>query len=370
MRASCLIVFIQVLLVTSAWAQQSKDASQPQAENVILVSMDGLRWQELFGGADLRLMNEEAGDVKDVPALKKRFYRGEAVDRRQLLMPFFWSSFAKQGQVFGDPSQGSSVKCTNGQFFSYPGYNELLVGFGDPKITSNDKNYNQNTTVLEWLNNTPKYKGSVAAFASWDVFPYIINDRRSGIEVNAGWQPLKHASNQAALEEINKSAEGMPKYWDNVRYDYFTYRGAIEYMKLKKPRVLYVSLGETDDWAHAGRYDLYLDSARRNDDYIRELWETAQAMPQYAGKTTLILTTDHGRGDSREGWKSHGITIPGSDVMWVAVMGPNVEAKGVLSGATATQSQVAATVAQALGEDFTAHDPRVADPLDVFLAPR
>ena len=32
-------------------------------------------------------------------------------------------------------------------------------------------------------------------------------------------------------------------------------------MKLKHPKILCISLGETDDWAHAGEYTEYLDSA-------------------------------------------------------------------------------------------------------------
>ena len=353
-----------VLLLLLGFASSSNAG---KTENVILITMDGLRWQELFGGADLRLMTKEAGDVKDVPALKQRFYREDAVERRELLMPFFWSLIAKHGMVIGDPERESVAKCTNGLFFSYPGYNELLVGFGDPKIMSNDKKYNHNTTVLEWLNKKPAYSEQVAAFASWDVFPYIINDKRSGVYVNAGWQPLEHFHSASAKSETNLAADEMPKYWDNVRYDYFTFRGALEYLTMKRPRVLYVALGETDDWAHAGRYDLYLDSARRNDDYIRQLWEAAQSLPQYADTTTLILTTDHGRGDSREGWKSHGLTIPGSDRIWMAVLGPDTQARGLLSKVSATQSQVAPTVAAVLGEDFTASDDRIAEPLDVFL---
>ena len=116
----------------------------------------------------------------------------------------------------------------------------------------------------------------------------------------------------------------LPHYWDNIRYDYFTFRGAEESIKRDKPRVLYVAFGETDDWAHAGRYDLYLDAARRTDDYIERLWKTMQSLPQYAGKTSLLITTDHGRGDTLTGWKSHGTDHPGSDEIWIALLSPDI----------------------------------------------
>src|SRR5690606_30677692 len=114
---------------------------------------------------------------------------------------------------------------------------------------------------------------------------------------------------------------------------------------------------------HQGRYDLYLDAAWRNDRYIQQLWETAQAMPEYAGRTTLVLTTDHGRGDIRDGWKNHGVNNPGSDRIWIAVMGPDTPPRGIRSDTQVTQGQVAATVAALLGEDFAASDERIAPPL-------
>ena len=334
-------------------------------ENVILITMDGLRWQELFGGADLRLINEDAGGVKQPAKLRERFYRDDVAARRAALMPFFWSTIARQGQVFGSPDHDCSVKVTNGRYFSYPGYSELLCGFGDPDIDSNDKVNNKNVTVVEWLHGKPAYRNRVAVFASWDVFPFIINADRSGVYVNAGWQPLAYFQDAATRTAYNTLARELPKYWSNVRYDAFTSRGAIEYLRTQKPRVLYVALGETDDWAHAGRYDLYLEAAFQNDDFVRQLWEATLAIDQYRGKTSLLITTDHGRGDGREGWKNHSSAIPGSDRMWIAVFGPDTPNMGIRHDVQATQSQVAATVAALLGEDFRHHSDRIAAPLEL-----
>ena len=334
-----------------------------KTENVILVTMDGFRWQELFGGADSRLMTEDAGDVEKPEALREKYYREDPLARRELLMPFFWSTVAKQGLVYGDPAENSSVTVTNGRFFSYPGYNELLCGFGDPSIDSNDKNNNKNVTVLEWLNRKPAFRGRVAAFASWDVFPYIVNAQRSGVYVNAGWQPLEVMSEEADLQRLNNLQLRLPRYWSSVRYDSITFQGASTYMQAKQPRVLYVALGETDDWAHVGRYDLYLDAARNNDTFIARLWQTAQSLPAYKGKTSLVITSDHGRGDGREAWKNHNTETPGSDRIWIAVLGPDIDADARTDDQKLTQSQVAATVAHLLGEDFCSTDPRIAAPI-------
>jgi hypothetical protein len=129
--------------------------------------------------------------------------------------------------------------------------------------------------------------------------------------------------------------------------------------------VLYVMLGETDEWAHGRRYDLYLDAAARNDRFIRRLWEAAQAMPEYANRTALVITTDHGRGESGKDWTDHGQKVPAAERIWIAVLGPGVAPLGVRSGVTVTQSQVAATVAALLGEDFRRDHPKAAPPLDL-----
>jgi arylsulfatase A-like enzyme len=190
-----------------------------------------------------------------------------------------------------------------------------------------------------------------------------LNQERSGIYVNAGWQDLEIFANEREKEQWNLLAHSLPRYWSEVRYDAFTYRGALEYLQVKRPRVLYVALGETDDWAHDGRYDQYLDAAYRTDQYIQGLWEACQRLDQYRDKTTLIITTDHGRGDDRDGWKSHGTSIPGSEYIWIAALGPDTSSLGQRTNVNVTQSQIAATVAALLGEDFTASDDRIAQPL-------
>jgi len=327
-------------------------SAERATENVILVMIDGLRWQEVFRGAEERLISKEAGGVKEVDVLREKYWRDKPEAAREVLMPFLWSTIAKDGQLFGNRDAGDEAKVLNKEHFSYPGYSETLCGFVDERIDSNDKNLNPNITVLEWLARRPAVGGRVAAFGSWDVFPYIINTARSGIPVNAGWMPLEVAEDPEALAAMNQAAEEVPRMWSGVRYDAFTAFGAREYLRVKKPRLLFVSLGEPDDWAHEGRYDQYLESTHTCDRQIAELWNTAQAMPEYAGKTSLVLTVDHGRGRDGDGWKNHSTDIPGSDEIWMAVLGPDTPALGQRQGTKTTQSQIAATVAALLGEDY------------------
>ena len=56
------------------------------------------------------------------------------------------------------------------------------------------------------------------------------------------------------------------------------------YLKSHQPRILFLSLGETDDWAHEGNYRRTLEALRQSDDRIRQLWDYLQATPQYRGQ--------------------------------------------------------------------------------------
>ncbi|MEN3339177.1 MAG: hypothetical protein V7647_2853 [Acidobacteriota bacterium] len=353
---ACFLFSLAILSVPAVAARQAP------AANVLVVTLDGMRWQEVFGGLASELLTKEAGGVSDPAALQQRFGGSTPEERREKLMPFLWGTVARQGQIFGDASSGSIARVTNGLRFSYPGYNELLTGSPDPRITSNDRVLNPNVTVLEWLNRRPAFAGKVAAFASWELLPWILNEQRSGIPSNAAGPPIPNPTSERD-RAIDEFAADLPAYWGEERFDAGTGLGALAYLRQHRPRVLYVMLGETDEWAHGRRYDLYLDAARRNDRFIRELWDAAQALPEYSGKTALVLATDHGRGESSESWTGHGEKVPESDRIWMALMGPGVRPAGVRSNVPSTQAQIAATIAALLGEDYVAAQPGAAPPL-------
>jgi hypothetical protein len=357
-----LLKLCSLCLVIGIAAGVASARQQSPVANVLVVTMDGMRWQEVFGGLQAELLTPKAGGVTDAGAIRQRFGAPTPEARREKLMPFLWTAIAAEGQVFGDESRGSVARVTNGLRFSYPGYNELLTGFADPRIDSNDKVANPNVTVLEWLNRRPAFAGKVAAFASWELLPWILNEPRSGVPSNGEGAPFPEpASDRERL--INQFSAELPPYWGATRFDAPTGFGALEYLRTRQPRVLYVMLGETDEWAHGRRYDLYLDAAWRNDRFVRQLWETAQSLPAYANRTALVLSTDHGRGRSAKTWTDHGREVPESDRIWMASMAPGVAPLGVRSGANVTQSQIAATIAALLGEDYAAAQPQAAPPL-------
>ena len=323
---------------------------------------DGFRWQELFGGADASLMDKDEGGVKDVSGLRAKYWRESQSERRVALMPFLWTTVVNGGQIYGNPALHSAVDITNGLNFSYPGYSEALTGIADPRVKSNDKVPNPNVSVLEWLNKKPAYHGLVAAFAAWDAFPSIFNVERSGLLVNAGWDPFPLLTENTRVSTMNQLKLDGPRYWDDEPFDAIPFYTALEYLKAKHPRVLFISLGETDDWAHEKRYDLYLDAAHRADQYLQVLWKTVQSVPQYRNKTALLFATDHGRGQGTQ-WTTHGEKVPAAKNVWLGVIGPDTPASGEQRNAAVTQSQLAATIARLLGEDFHAESPQTGEPI-------
>jgi hypothetical protein len=227
---------------------------------------------------------------------------------------------------------------------------------------------NPNVTVLEWLNHKPTFHGSVAAFAAWDVMPSILNAPRARFMINAGYDPCMALPGNLRVDTLNQMKAELPRTWDEEPFDAIPFHTALEYLKEKKPRVLYISLGETDDWAHDGDYAAYLTAAHRVDDYMAVLWATLQSMPEYRDRTTLLFTTDHGRGDGLADWKDHAESIPASRFTWLGILGPDTPALGERTNVKAvTQSQIAATLAALLGEDYTKEVPKAGKPIDANL---
>jgi hypothetical protein len=334
-----------------------------KTKNVIVVTLDGYRWQDFFGGADDALMTKQDGGVKDLARLKKNYWRETPEMRREAVMPFFWQTIAKEGQIFGDPKRKAATKLTNGLKFSYPGYSELFCGFADPTIKSNAKKANPNLSVLEFLHRKDPYKNRVAAFCTWDVFPSIFRSASSGMKVHTDWKPIVDEPLTQRQAAMNATVAKLPRYWPDNAFDAVTMEFAREHLLRHKPRVMYIGLGETDEWGHGRRYDLYLDAAHNSDRYLAELWRTLQTMPEYKDQTALLITTDHGRGNTRVNWTDHGKEVPTAEFIWIAVLGPDTPALGLRENVETTQSQVAATIAHLLGEDFNAASPKSALPL-------
>ena len=331
-----------------------------QAENIIIITTDGFRWQEVFKGMDSAIANNPKFHNGDSGIIFEKYWSNDENERRKKLLPFFWNTIANHGQLYGNRKIDNKVNNANPYWFSYPGYNEIMTGFADTTINSNDFPPNPNTTVLEFLNQQPKLKGKVAAFGAWDAFDRILNEKRSGIPVYSGFDVVGGKTpnaNEKLINAMNK--DSYKPFGEEECLDLFTHYAAMEYLKTKKPKVLYISYGETDEWAHHGNYRTYLDAAHQVDAWIKQIWDFIQKDPQFKNKTSIFITTDHGRGDkNKEEWTSHGQSIADAYEIWFGVMGPGIPAKGEMKiSSQLYQEQFAQTIAKILGYTFTTNHP-------------
>lgn len=379
-------LFILLSVYCSAFSQK--------AENIIIITTDGLRWQELFGGMDSAIANNKKFNQGDSDAIYKKYWAAEPIERRKKLLPFLWSMIEKNGQIYGNRNLGNKVDNANPYWFSYPGYNEIFTGFPDTLVNSNSFPPNPNTNLLEFLNKQAKYKNKVAAFGAWDAFDRILNEERAKFPVYSAFDPfgmtptsnkkeitvydsilnneIKRKHVYSGIDPFEKDLpsaneriinamvrDSYKPFGDEEVLDVFTHYGAINYLQTKKPKVLYISYGETDEWAHSGQYRDYLNAANMVDKWIQDIWNYVQSDPFYKNKTAIFITTDHGRGDiKKEEWTSHNNSIQDSYQIWMATMGPGIPAKGeVKINQQLYQKQFAQTMAAILGLTFTAEHP-------------
>ena len=329
---------------------------------LVVITYDGLRWSEVFRGADSALINNPKY-VQDIPALKAEYWRETKEERREALMPFIWSYAKDHGFLLGNRDKGSLMQVANSMSFSYPGYSEMFCGYADDeRVDSNDPVGNPNTSVLEVVNRDPRYKGSVMMYASWESIRYAVNNDRGGFPGSAKYEP--GLSDTPTTKLIDQMQDAMPRIWGGERYDSFTFGYAMETLKKDRPKVFYVGFGDTDEFGHDGRYDRYLEITNRTDGFIRSIVEYCESDPFYKGKTTYMVLCDHGRGRG-DRWKGHGADLRGSNETWFVMFGAGVPALGETSNnGVFYNQQLAATIADVLGVDFTPDNGVKCDPLD------
>lgn len=361
-RTAPLLLLLSVLAIGAPIAQSSR-------QNIILITLDGARTEEVFGGLDVGVLRSTLGDkqrVEDSPVYK-RFWASDPVARREKLMPFFWGTLMRaHGSIAGNAALGSRVGLANRLWFSYPGYSEMLVGRArDDVIKSNDAVQNPSRTVLQFLRQQlAAPPEGVAVFASWSVFNAIAESHAGDITVNAGFEAYDHPD--LAVQALSRLQFETPTPWDTVRHDVYTARLAMAHLARYKPRVLYLALGETDDWAHDGRYDRVLETFARTDEILKTLWMWLESQAEYRGRTSVLITTDHGRGRGAQDWRSHGVKYAGSEATWMAFVSPSAARRGEWRAhAPIEADQVAATLVQWMGIDWRAFDPQAAPPIAI-----
>jgi len=156
-------------------------------------------------------------------------------------------------------------------------------------------------------------------------------------------------------------------------HDAFLTELAVRAMRDFSPEVISVDYGEID-CAHYGSWSRYVEAIRRTDALTWRLWQAASALPDYQGRTLMLVLPDHGRELERPGGAgfvhhSDFYTGEGADEgcrrVWMLALSP-----GVAPGRT-IERPTAITAAAATGLEFLgleASPAAAASVLDVAAA--
>ena len=352
----------------SSASQPATAAAVPAADRVIVISLDGVRTQEMFGGLDVAVLQHVLGPKRraEEHPLYKTYWRATREARREAVMPFLWGTFLKRhASILGDQGAGSVMKLGNAMRFSYPGYAELMTGTPhDAEIDSNDNRRYPFETVLQFLRREfAATREQVACFGSWDVFTSISASRDGEVFTNAGYQAYDVP--EPGLQALSAAQFETVPAWDSARYDHYTWQFAMDHLVRHQPRALWIGLDETDDWAHNRSYVRVIEYLHRFDGWLAKLWALIEATPALRDRTALMIVTDHGRGNTNEDWNSHGKDTEGAQNVWAVVAAPSWQARGLWKAGhpAASQSQVAATIASLVGKDWRKASPSAGAPL-------
>lgn len=312
------------LVVMGLGAQARAD----NGHNVILLMLDGVRYQEFFYGVDPNRTDKDSGPT----------------------FPFLWSEFAKEGVFFGDKRKGDPMYIANRMRISLPAYHSIMAGRTQDCMTNTCGRITEETIQERLVRESRIHPRQVATIASWVKIRYAAESREGATFVNAGIQPLNDRTRDDEVDRINREQARDTPPWGDARFDKYTWAHSMRYLRAHQPRFMFISLNDADEWGHRGDYRRYVATLRQYDLWIKELIETLSRAGEYGEKTTLIVTTDHGRGETSN-WIDHGPLTPDAKHVWLYGRSPKTKARPRLGSVAGPYSHldIRPTMEAALG---------------------
>jgi hypothetical protein len=305
---------------------------------VVLVVLDGVRWQEVFGGADRALA-------------RQRGMNSSAWANPRVLMPNAHHWLDTQGMAIGAPGHGAEMVAGGPQRISLPSYREIFMGRVDSTCQSNDCPVPAGRTLVDDVFDASG-PNDVAVIASWTNIARAASAEPTRFVLSTGRKlvgrgdVLRADDAIASMLDASTHAAPFPGAGD-YRPDALTGRIALRYLATARPRFLFVGLGDADEYGHRNDYRGYLKAVHESDEFLGELAVTLEAMGERGRHTTVLVTADHGRAYN---FRDHGMWHPESGRVWLVAGGGDVHGRGLVAAPRRhTLSEIAPTVRSLLG---------------------
>ena len=116
-----------------------------------------------------------------------------------------------------------------------------------------------------------------------------------------------------------------------------------------RPNLMLINLKDPDYFGHSSSWSNYIKGIQSADENIKDLYDFIQADDNYRGKTTIIITNDHGRHSPgvADGFINHGDGCEGCRHIQFLALGPDFK-EGVGFQTPYEQLDISATVAKLL----------------------
>lgn len=277
---------------------------------VVLITLDGVRPKEFFGRPDPTLCG--AAPAQGTPECTRQGY----------LFDRTLADHATHGFLWGAPESNTEASVANAAYLSLPGYQSLFTGVTTGCADNNCPRVTAETLGERLVREGHFDRDDAAFFASWERMPLALERTAGTVLVNAGFAPMVDpTATPAELARINERQGADRPPWQGARGDWWTMVQALRHMRDHRPKLLYIGLNDADEWGHLNDYRRYLGALRQYDEWVGRLRTMLDGMGEYGRRATMIVTTDHGRGDGPR-WKDHGPDTPEARAIWMLVVPP------------------------------------------------
>jgi hypothetical protein len=295
---------------------------QPRPRTVVVIVIDGARWQEIVSGTDRALAK--------IHALPESALR----DGPQLV-PTLHGIIENGGAAVGAPEHGAPIAASGPAFVSVPGYIEIFSGRPPAADCLNNRcRWRGERNLLDQIAEGSRGRPSdVAVFASWPGMLRTVSPDSRDVLVSAGRKggknlnPLLDDPEAAQLYARGARAGGYPGKGD-YRPDRHTAELALYHLRRHRPRFMLLSLGDADKFGHANMYGRYLEALHESDKVVAQTARVLDELGAQGWPSTLLVTADHGR-DRR--CREHGGRYPESARAWLIARGTGIVDQGYVS---------------------------------------